>query len=477
MPISQEMNTLKARWTAGHAWQQVLEWIEIEGIRGWTGQRVDFRFPIVALVGENGTGKSTILQAARSAYRSDAPPDLFASNFFPDTPFEAVAGSTIRFSYRQGNNSQTKTIRKPTDRWYGNPERPQRPVRYIDLSRIQPVGARTGFAKLLKNGVTEGPHQAFDPEKLGRLSQIVGKAYTGGGISQTNIDERRLVPVLATGNIRYSGFHQGAGEIAAAELLAVDFPNQSLILIDEIETSLHPRAQRRLVRDLARLARLKHLQIILTTHSPYVLEELPAEGRVYLMNGAGGMTAVTGVSPEFAMTRMDEVAHPECDVYVEDARAAAWIQEAVVHEDAQLVPRLQFVPYGGEQVGRSLGTMNQQNRFPRPSVVYLDGEQEPHQGCVVLPGGVPPERLIFGTLQQENWPGVPAAISRDIANTIDALNAAMLLDDHHRWLASAASSLYLGTDVLWQAMCAQWVRSASDHDLEAMVDPIRQKLQ
>jgi hypothetical protein len=42
---------------------------------------------------------------------------------------------------------------------------------------------------------------------------------------------------------RYSGFHQGAGEITATELIAIDYPKYGLILI-EIETSLHPRAKK-----------------------------------------------------------------------------------------------------------------------------------------------------------------------------------------------------------------------------------------
>ena len=90
------------------------------------------------------------------------------------------------------------------------------------------------------------------------------------------------------------------------------------ILIDEIETSLHPRVQRRLIRDLADIARLQDIQVVLTTHSPYVLEELPNEARVYIIDGIGGKQIITGVSPEFAMTKMDESIHPEIDVYVED---------------------------------------------------------------------------------------------------------------------------------------------------------------
>ncbi|WP_369121122.1 AAA family ATPase, partial [Sphingobium baderi] len=40
-----------------------------------------------------------------------------------------------------------------------------------------------------------------------------------------------------------------------------------MVLIDEIESSLHPRAQRRLMRDLAEAARLQECQIIISTHS------------------------------------------------------------------------------------------------------------------------------------------------------------------------------------------------------------------
>jgi predicted ATPase len=156
------------------------------------------------------------------------------------------------------------------------------------------VGARIGYARLLKAGVIEGPFQAFDNQRLQRLTQIVGKKYTSAGISTTNAGVDKPIPVLEMEGLRYSGFHQGAGEIAAAELLAVDYPKNGIVLIDEIETSLHPRAQRRLMRDLARVAREQELQIVLTTHSPYVLDELPPEARIYLMDGAGGKPPLSG---------------------------------------------------------------------------------------------------------------------------------------------------------------------------------------
>lgn len=41
-------------------------------------------------------------------------------------------------------------VNKPTDRWRGNPDRPERPIEYIDLTRVLPVSERMGYSKLAK---------------------------------------------------------------------------------------------------------------------------------------------------------------------------------------------------------------------------------------------------------------------------------------------------------------------------------------
>jgi predicted ATPase len=478
MAVSSEMRKLQNKWRAGSAWPKRLEWIEIQGIRGWTGQKVEFQFPIVALVGENGSGKSTVLQAAASAYKaSQKKEELYGSDFFPDTPFERIEAASIRFSFREGATSKERTVRKPTDRWRGNPERPERKVHNVDLRRIQPMGARVGYLKMLKAGVIEGEHSAFDVTKVSRFSEIMGKTYSNVGISTTSVHKARFVPVIQDNDSRYSGFHQGTGQITMAELMAVDFQQYSLVLIDEIETSLHPRAQRRLIRDLARIAREKEVQFILTTHSPYILEELPAEGRIYLMNEAGSRVVVTGVSPEFAMTKMDEEIHPECDIYVEDPRASALVSEMLIAFEKELLSRVKIVPYGSAQVGMALGLMASQNRFPRKSLVYLDADQAPSPGCVLLPGDDAPERVVFEGLAKENWPEISQRIGRGPSDTIDALNRAMSRDDHHDWVKEAANRLIVGSDTLWQAMCASWsTKCATPDDLKKVALPVQEIL-
>jgi predicted ATPase len=462
MSISKEVRLLQSRWKGGEGWPKRLEWIEIEGIRGWTGQRVEFQFPIVALVGENGVGKSTILQAVAASYKGETERPQFASDFFPDTPWEQVESAAIRASIREGptSGSETTSVRKPSDRWRGNPERKARNVEYVDLRRIQPIAARTGYARMAQRGVKETNFEAFDTDTVERLSGVMGRRYDLAKLSRTDVDDTRTVPVLSKDGRWFSGFHGGAGETAMAELLQQKIPKYSILLIDEVETSLHPRTQRRLVRDIATLCRTLELQCILTTHSPYVLDELPPEGRIYIMDSDGDKRIIVGVSPAFAMSKMDDEVYPEADVYTEDERSAIWVNEIVAKsKQRDLILRYRTVPYGAATVGRSLGVMAKEKRFPRPSIVFLDGDQAPSEGCLVLPGGDAPERVVFDGLSEKGFDGVAARLSRSASECTDACTAAMLVGDHHEWIRFAADRLAVPGSVLWQGLCAEWCRN------------------
>jgi len=49
----------------------------------------------------------------------------------------------------------------------------------------------------------------------------------------------------------------------------------------------------------------------------YVLKNF-SRSSMYILETQGEKKIVPGVSPQFAMTKMDDDAHPECDIYVED---------------------------------------------------------------------------------------------------------------------------------------------------------------
>jgi predicted ATPase len=476
VPLSKEVRRLSAKWQTADRWPKRLEWLEIANLRGWSGQRFEMRFPIMAIVGENGAGKSTILQAAASVYgNAGSEPERYASDFFPDTPWDHIRNARIAYSVREGNSRTLGSIRKPTDRWRGNPERPKRRVEYIDLSRIQPVSARLGYVKLANPMLSESSTAAFPADRLARVCEIMGRPYDSARMSTIEGSPTRLVPVLEHRGSAYSGFHQGAGETTVTELLQADIHQGALVLIDEIESSLHPRAQRRLIRDLADKCRDQELQIILTTHSPYVLEELPLEARAYIVGGreATDREIVYGVSPEFAMTRMDESPHPEVEVYVEDGRAERLVVEILAAHSPELVSRCQMIPYGAASVGQALGQMAAADRFPRPSCVFLDADRASSPGCHLLPGDDAPERVVFEGLSTLAWGEIHMRVGRKYADVADALSRVMTMADHHEWITSAGSTLTLDSDTLWQAMAAEWSGNClSKAEADAIISPI-----
>lgn len=304
----------------------------------------------------------------------------------------------------------------------------------------------------------------------------MGQTYESARMAISSIDPAREIPVLKKAHSAYSGFHQGSGETTVAELLQTDLPRHGLILIDEIESSLHPRAQRRLIRDLAERARFQNCQIIITTHSPYILDELPLEARSYVFESGGRKQVAVGVSPQFAMTKMDDEVHPEIELYVEDDQARIFLREILNIRAKELLLRCSIIPFGAANVGMALGQMKLQNRFPRPTLVFLDADQKTSPGCILLPGSDAPERVVFEDLKKESWRNLWMRISRDVSEVSDACNASMNEPNHHDWIRSAANSLFCGGDQLWAAMCAEWAESKKMAHLEYITTAISDQL-
>ena len=135
-----------------------------------------------------------------------------------------MTGVEIRFGYRQGDAYEESRISKPTTRWLGQPSRPKRRVEYQDLSRLQPVGTRVGYARIAKNKHKELSATAFTGTQLGRFSEIMGREYSAAKMAITDFDKTRLIPVVTKNGDPYSGYHQGAGEMTMVELLQAELP-------------------------------------------------------------------------------------------------------------------------------------------------------------------------------------------------------------------------------------------------------------
>ena len=465
MSLEEERRRLERDWvSAGHqgnGWPQFLTSVKIDGLRGWSGEQIDFRFPIVAIAGENGSGKSTVLKVAAAAYINLATQDQFSrtfnpEDFFPKTQWEDVEGVRLTYNIRRGDETSSYILRKPSTRWRGMPDRAARTTYFLDISRTQPIDTLIGYGKIAKEVAFGDTEIALAEEERQRLARILKRNYSESRlvVSQEGV-KRKQVGVLSIDGTTYSNFHQGAGEDSTADLIALlqQAPNHALIMIDEVEASLHPRAQRRLVGELFELARRKRLQFILSTHSPFVLEGLPELARVYLQTRiGGGRDPIYGVTPEYALTMMDDEQSPDLTIYAEDERAV-YLASVLLSGDPATLQRIKAVAAGPANVVKILGSLAEQGKLPAPSVGLLDGDEQPSAGCLVLPGGASPERAVFDAIAASaRWGDFAARLGLTEAVVQEAVADAMNLQDAHEWPRHMATAIHgvLTTRRAWE---------------------------
>jgi predicted ATPase len=132
------------------------------------------------------------------------------------------------------------------------------------LREVVPVVKRIRSRAVLlkrteKQTVTvDGQDLSYEKERTEPGQELIFDMLSGDGLPATMVSEGTLV-VLAV-------------------LTLIHGAKADLIMLDDVELGLHPKAQRDLIRQLRRIQETHpKLQIILSTHSPYVVDEMKPE--------------------------------------------------------------------------------------------------------------------------------------------------------------------------------------------------------
>lgn len=147
------------------------------------------------------------------------------------------------------------------------------------------------------------------------------------------------------------------GEICILKLLRqlVACKKGAMILIDELELALHPRAQIELLKYLRSFAPTRDLTVIFSTHSVSLLKSVPKENILFIDQAGGTAVTLQGCYPAYAIGSMasGEERAPDAVLYVED-EAAVYCTEALVQMyldkksavSPALRPTTQIMPIG-----------------------------------------------------------------------------------------------------------------------------------
>lgn len=390
-----------------YKYNQYLYAVHIVKMRGLSNVDVRFDFPVTALIGPNGGGKSTVLGAAACAYKIMQPSDFFPKSSLGD---DSMSDWNVEYELCDKNKNQNghSTIRRKVmfrERRWMRPNVLIRDVSYFGIGRTVAVNERPEFKKLKKLTYSHKELLDFFPYDVAvQIEHILGKSIAGFRKTKISPDGKQLFYIGKNQNQDHSEFHFGAGESSIIRIVdAIESkPNHSLILIEELENGLHPVATRRLVEYLISSAKRKNNQVIFTTHSDEALEPLPSEaiwacydGRVHQGKlSVKSLRALTGeVQKKLA-------------IFVEDVFAKIIVETIlqVFLKEKDIIDQVETHILGGD--GEAVKIYKNRKKDPTikgKSLCIIDGDSQQsddtEQGIIRLPGQQP-EMTVFQGIEK-----------------------------------------------------------------------------
>ena len=181
-----------------------------------------------------------------------------------------------------------------------------------------------------------------------------------------------------THSATYSEAYAGSGETAIVKLIhdLHSAEEYSLVLLDEPETSLHPSAQKRLMKFILEKIKEKKLQVVISTHSPDIIEGMPPEAIKILYENieSGKIEIIENVYPENAFIHIGRTFTDKKTIIVED-KLAKMLVEAVLKKtgDIELFDVIYF-PGGVSQIKQNEMVVYSKEENSHHFVIF-DGDQ------------------------------------------------------------------------------------------------------
>lgn len=390
--------------------------------------KITFDFPLTVFVGLNGHGKSSTLQALYGCPQGYSVGKYWFSSKVD--PIEESPQGPQCFIYDYPS-STTEVLKQRTHRaknpnyWetsrplkkYGMKTLPDKSrdsgikmdVLYLDFRSILPAFDKYFYFEKPKkretaqyiNDRSRMLHKALTDGKIYRLrgtelnknprvlseevvdicSKILGKTYSEIKIIDHKFYKSWGFTIYFSEKHGYSEAVAGSGE--SAVVLLVDYvlnaSENTLILLDEPEVSLHPGAQSKMLDFLLKQTLEKNHQIILSTHSHSFVDGLPDNAIKVFKSDPGSSKFI--IEPEvpsgLAFYELGAVSPSHKKIIVEDRLAKSLICKVLENEFGAHITDLISVDYqlGGATYMKK--SMTQYFSYPEQKVFFiLDGDQK-----------------------------------------------------------------------------------------------------
>ena len=500
--------------------------------------RINFTYPLTIFVGQNGCGKSSVLHALYGTVRGKTPYD-----FWFDTQVDPIQyyddekrRHSFWYSYKD-NSGDVKEVVKARIKRENNPNywETSRPLDWAGMSarndgkRDSPIKKNivyldfrselSAFDKFFYFGNVDGikaknkqefvrrkssslrkiiqeeveyinssvrelnkPLQKLTQPELDYISFILGRKYVSGNYVEHLLFRNSGYSVLfQTDYATYSEAFAGSGEMAVFRLVneVLKAPDESLILLDEPEVSLHPGAQRRLKLFLLDQIKRKKHQVVLTSHSPSLARDLPKEAiKVFYQNPKDGRFLVKeNMLPTQAFFHIEFPVSDKKTITVEDSLAKDIVQKVLdkMGKETEALFNVKYNPGGSSVIKNEFATVYCREDNSK-EYILLDGDQkivDSHYNWQELPN----DQVTIDVLRRKIKDQTNIDISFSVDGEDGSSNKDQQLDLLKRYLQYYKTNVFylpkqIPEDIIWDEEKAKSILS-NDYSRDDAADIMR----
>ena len=443
--------------------------LSLGDFRLFNGAEVYIGKMVTAIAGNNGTGKSTVLGILANSSQLKGKKTLlgkpyrgeFSELFSADKDHDPT-GQKIHMWYeekgveleadfrtgwqktkgREGGDDAEERFRviPKRRRLDGTPteSKIESPVIYLGLSRLYPVGETVDTVTAKSRRWGDAADEEWFNENYSKILSIHEPIKSLSSLSISGISSKSGTGVETDtyGPTANSSGQDNLGQILLAVLSLKKLRDEmggdwdgGLLLIDEVDASLHPAAQQRLLRLLLDESRACGFQVVFTTHSTVILRELSEKNQHNPVSSPGGVEVAYLSCANGSLTSMrnpswgtlenglyvtnSALSRRPVSVFSEDAEAR-WLMRGILGAvRPDVIGNIEFleISLGCDEIKKLYaGDFS----YFREKVVVFDGDvsdasieekipptlRQTGGNIVRLPGGKRPENVVWDYLQE-----------------------------------------------------------------------------
>lgn len=421
--------------------------IHIHGFRGVSSLDFEIDFPITAVTGLNGAGKSTIGQLAICAYKKPSTSfdykRQYIKDFFPVSPADPKPISDeakVIYCYETNDykKQQEVTLSRKQSAWSDYKRQPERHCYYVGFTVYIPKVERRDLSVYGGSTLQFTEKRDIDVEVIRKMARIIGHKYDDvkfQGVSHKGKESE--VGIASRLGYSYSENNMGFGE--GRILYTVDkletSPAQSLFILEEPETSLHESAQHEFAKYLLDVCNRRNHQIILSTHSSVIINALPPEARKLIIRDETGVEIRNKISSHHVRSILSDGHDRRLDICVEDIFAKLLLTEIIRIKKKELLKVVAIHDIGDKDAVREAVHVLKKTGKKAIAVRDADVGSAAQDSMYSFPGNKPPEKEVF------NNSNVKTLLKTKYGLDVDWVLQKNNVTDHHKFAKCYANEV------------------------------------